>query len=167
MSVHEHKKEAPTSVDVFILTVSDTRTPATDTSGQLMAQLLSDAGHRIVGHEIVKDERVLIREVITREIAREETQAILLTGGTGVGSRDVTVEVVQALLDKELPGYGELFRLFSYEEIGAAAMLSRAIAGVAGKTVLFASPGSSAAVCLAMNKLILPELGHLIRETLR
>ncbi|MCA9771647.1 MAG: molybdenum cofactor biosynthesis protein MoaB [Myxococcales bacterium] len=163
-STHEHKKEAPKSVAVYVLTVSDTRTVETDKSGALIKELLVGAGHRVSGHEIVPDEADEIRAALMRQIAHEETEAIVITGGTGIGPRDVTIEVVDSLLDKRMPGFGELFRVLSYEEIGAATVLSRATGGVAGGTIVLATPGSSGAVRLAMSKIILPELAHMIRE---
>lgn len=164
MSVHEHKQAAPASIRVYVLTVSDTRTVADDKSGQLLRQLLEAGGHQVVGHEIVKDEQAQIEGVLRREVERPETQAVILTGGTGISPRDVSYEAMKNVLEKELTGYGELFRMLSYQEIGAAAMLSRAIAGVTGGKILIATPGSSNAVRLAVEKLILPELGHLVRE---
>lgn len=164
MSVHEHKQGAPASIRVYVLTVSDTRTVADDKSGQLLRQLLEGAGHVVVGHEIVKDELTQIQAVLRREVANAETQAVILTGGTGISPRDVSYEAMKGVLEKELTGYGELFRMLSYQEIGAAAMLSRAIAGVTAGKLLIATPGSSNAVRLAMEKLILPEIGHLVRE---
>ena len=143
------------------MTVSDTRTPENDTSGQLMQQALTAAGHQISAYTIVKDEPAEIRRLLQRFIAADDTDAVLLSGGTGLSPRDGTYEVVQSCLEKELPGFGELFRYLSYQEIGAAAMLSRATAGVASGTVIVAMPGSTAAVRLAMEKLILPELAHM------
>lgn len=163
-STQEHKREAPKAVRVYVLTVSDTRTVETDKSGLLIKELLAGAGHEAVGHEIVKDEPEQIRAVLEREIGNPATQAVVITGGTGIGPRDQTIEVVDGLLDKPMPGFGELFRMLSYEEIGAATVLSRATGGVAGGTIVLATPGSSGAVRLAMEKIILPELPHMIRE---
>lgn len=167
MSMHEHKKASPTVVKVFIVTVSDTRTVEDDKSGKKLRELLEAGGHEIVGHEIVKDELQHIQALLQREAAHGQTEAIILTGGTGITPRDVTFEAVRALLDKEIPGYGELFRMLSYHDIGPAAMLSRAIAGVMQGKIVIATPGSTAAVTLAVEKLILPELGHLLREARR
>ncbi|MFC4388978.1 molybdenum cofactor biosynthesis protein B [Gracilibacillus marinus] len=164
MSV-EHKQEAPSSVRCKVITVSDTRDETTDRSGQLMQQLLKENHHEIIDYEIVKDERGAIEIAIRSGLADESIDAILLNGGTGIAKRDVTIEVVHALLDKEMQGFGELFRLLSYQEdIGTAAILSRATAGVAHNKAIFATPGSSGAVTLAMKRLILPEIGHVIRE---
>lgn len=167
MSVHEHRKAAPALVRAFLMTVSDTRTVETDSSGQLLRTLFEQAGHTVTDHIIVKDEAAQIQAGIRAALAGNETDVIVLTGGTGITARDVTIEAVRPFLDKELVGYGELFRMLSWHEIGPAAMLSRATAGVAGNTLIIATPGSSAAVKLAMEKLILPEVGHLLREARR
>ena len=164
MSQHEHKAQAPTRVSCYVLTVSDTRTPDTDTSGRAIRTMLEDAGHSVVGSNIVKDEPALVARTVRLEVEAAQTQVILITGGTGITSRDGSFEAVDGLFDKRLDGFGELFRMLSYEEIGPAAMLSRATAGTAGKTVIFLMPGSEKAVRLAMSKLILPELGHLAQQ---
>ena len=163
----EHKARAPRSVGCFVLTISDSKTPDTDTSGALIRDLLIKAGHTVVGHAIVKDEPVLVTARVREGCADPGVQAFILTGGTGVTSRDATFEAVEALLDKRLPGFGELFRMLSFEEVGAAAMLSRAAAGVVQGRALFSVPGSPNACRLALNKLILPELGHLLGEIRR
>ncbi len=157
----EHRQQATYRVRCAVVTVSDTRTLETDGSGQFMHQALSNAGHQISAYSIVKDEPEDIRRLIQQYIQASDTDAVLLSGGTGLSPRDGTYEVVQACLDKELTGFGELFRFLSYEEIGAAAMMSRATAGVVNGTVIISMPGSSAAVRLAMEKLILPELAHM------
>lgn len=165
MSVEEHKSKAPTSIGCMVITVSDTRTAETDKSGQLMMQYLQEAGHQTVLYRIVKDERTPIAEAIHEGALSEQVEVILLNGGTGIAARDVTYEVVSELLEKELPGFGELFRYLSFaEEIGSAAMLSRATAGTYRGKAVFSLPGSSGAVRLAMTRLILPELGHVVRE---
>lgn len=161
MSHQEHRQQAPHSIRCAVITVSDTRTPETDTSGQFMQQALTQAGHRVGAYTIVKDEPDEIRRLLRHFIQDADTDAVLLSGGTGLSSRDGTYEVVQACLDKELTGFGELFRYLSYGEIGSAAMMSRATAGVASGTVIVSMPGSSAAVRLAMEQLILPELAHM------
>ena len=161
MSYQEHRHQAPGSVRCAVITVSDTRTPETDTSGQYMQQALQQAGHSISAYMIVKDEPAEIRRLLQHHIHAADTEAILLSGGTGLSHRDGTYEVVQSCLDKELSGFGELFRWLSYAEIGSAAMMSRATAGVAAGTVVVSMPGSSAAVRLAMEKLVLPELAHM------
>jgi len=164
MNGHHHAHEAPDHIRAFILTVSDTRTVETDSSGRLIRSLLQEGGHHVVDHEIVRDDFGAIQEAVRREIEDPRTQVIILTGGTGISPRDVTFEAIRGLLEKELPGYGELFRMLSYAEIGAATILSRAIAGIAKSTLVIATPGSSNAVRLAMEKIILPEVGHLLRE---
>jgi molybdenum cofactor biosynthesis protein B len=160
----EHRATAPTSIGCFVLTISDSKTPETDTSGILIRELVIGGGHRVVGHAIVKDEPTQVTAVIRQGCGDASVQAFILTGGTGVTSRDSTFEAVEALLDKQLTGFGELFRMLSYKEIGAAAMLSRAQAGVVQRRALFSLPGSPNACRLALEKLILPELGHLMRE---
>jgi molybdenum cofactor biosynthesis protein B len=163
----EHKGAAPRSVRVFVVTVSDTRTADTDTSGRAIADLLVAAGHEVVGHAIVKDDTDEIRGTIERQLANPDVQAIIATGGTGISSRDGTFEVVAGLLHKRLDGFGELFRMLSYEQIGPSAMLSRASAGLVAGRIVVSLPGSEAAVRLAMEKLLLPEIGHLVREATR
>ena len=163
-SVAEHKSHAPQSVRCFVLTVSDTRTEATDTSGGAIADLLTGAGHLVTGRAIVKDEPVMVRQTVERELGRGEADIIITTGGTGIGSRDSTFEAVSALLEKHLDGFGELFRMLSFEQVGPAAMLSRACAGLAAGRVVVSLPGSESAVRLAMERLLLPELGHLVQQ---
>ncbi|PFA20813.1 MULTISPECIES: MogA/MoaB family molybdenum cofactor biosynthesis protein [Bacillus cereus group] len=165
MSVTEHKKQAPKEVRCKIITVSDTRTEETDKSGKLLKELLVEAGHTVTAYEIIKDDKEEIRQAVLSGYHQEDVDVILTNGGTGITKRDVTIEAVSALLDKEIIGFGELFRMISYlEDIGSAAMLSRAIGGTIGRKVVFSMPGSSGAVRLAMNKLILPELGHITFE---
>jgi molybdenum cofactor biosynthesis protein B len=161
----EHKA-GKISVTVQVITVSDTRGPAEDKSGALLAELFRAAGHTVRDGVIVKDDAGAIRGAITAAEADDAVRAIVINGGTGVAKRDVTVETVTPLLEKVLPGFGfgEIFRQLSFAEIGAAAILSRAVAGTRGKRVVFALPGSSNAVRLAAEKLILPELVHLVRE---
>ncbi len=164
MSVSEHRRSAPRSVACFVLTVSDTRTPATDTSGDAVARLLIDNGHTVMGRAILRDEPDHVLHEIQSQLAADGVDAIITTGGTGVSRRDSTHEAVTALFDKRLDGFGELFRMLSFEEIGAAAMLSRATAGIASGRAIFVLPGSESAVRLAMTRLILPELGHIVSE---
>ena len=163
----EHKASAPASVGCYVLTVSDTRTEATDTGGRAAVDLLIAAGHRVAGRTIVTDDADQVRDTIGRQLANPDVQVIITTGGTGISSRDTTYEAVCGLLWKKLDGFGELFRLLSYEQIGSAAMLSRAVAGTIAGRVLVSLPGSEAAVRLALEKLIIPELGHLVREASR
>ncbi len=150
-----------------MLTISDSKTAETDVSGQLIRDLLSKAGHEVVRSAIVKDEPAQVQDVIRRGCEDPGVQVLILSGGTGITSRDSTFEAVTGMLDKRLPGFGELFRLLSYEEIGAAAMLSRAQAGVRQGRIIFSLPGSPNACRLALGKLIIPELGHLVREVSR
>ena len=160
----EHKAAAPARIGCYVITVSDTRTEDTDTGGRAIIELLNAAGHEIVGRTIVKDDAEQLRDAIGRQLANPAVQAIVATGGTGITSRDCTYEAVSGMLWKRLDGFGELFRMLSYHQIGAAAMLSRAVAGTIAGRVVVALPGSEAAVRLAIEKLIIPELGHLVRE---
>jgi molybdopterin adenylyltransferase len=163
----EHRAAAPPSVACFVLTISDTRTPETDTGGAVVRDLLSRGGHVVAGSAIVRDEPTQVQQVVRDQCANPAVQAVILTGGTGIASRDSTFEAVEALLDKRLPGFGELFRMLSYQEIGPAAMLSRAQAGVRGGRLVVSLPGSPNACRLALEKLLIPELGHLVREANR
>lgn len=164
MSDVEHKASAPQSVTCYVITVSDTRTEATDASGRAIVDLLTAAGHQIAGRTIVRDDPLLVRGTIERQLAARHAQVIITTGGTGIASRDSTYEAVDALLEKRLDGFGELFRMLSYQQIGPAAMLTRATAGLAAGRIVVSLPGSEAAVRLAMEKLLLPELGHLVQQ---
>jgi molybdopterin adenylyltransferase len=164
MSQAEHKAHAPSSVRCFVITVSDTRTEATDTSGRAIAELLTAAGHIVSGRVIVKDDVDVVRETLERQLASADVQAIIATGGTGITSRDSTYEVVSGLLHKRLDGFGELFRMLSFEQIGPAAMMSRACAGIAARHIVVSLPGSESAVRLAMERLLIPELGHLVQQ---
>jgi molybdopterin adenylyltransferase len=164
MSQAEHKARAPQSVRCCVVTVSDTRTEATDASGRAIADLLAAAGHVVLGRTIVKDEPALVRATLERQLAGDGVQAIITTGGTGITSRDNTYEVVSALLQKRLDGFGELFRMLSFEQIGPAAMMSRACAGLVSGRILVSLPGSEAAARLAMERLVIPELGHLVQQ---
>ncbi len=161
---HAHASDAKKDVPTAVVTVSDTRTLETDTGGALVVEFLEAAGHLVTNREIVADEPEAISAVLSQALARADTRAVILTGGTGVAPRDVTPESVEPLLDRVIPGFGELFRALSFEEIGSAALLSRATAGVVAGRVVFVLPGSRGAVRLAMERLILPELGHLAAE---
>lgn len=167
MSHTEHQAHAPRSVRCFVVTVSDTRTEATDASGRAIAEMLTASGHVVAGRAIVKDDPDLIRGTLERQLAAADVQAIVTTGGTGITARDSTYEVVAALLQKRLDGFGELFRMLSFEQIGAAAMMSRACAGVAAGHIIVSLPGSEPAVRLAMERLLIPELGHLVEQATR
>ncbi len=164
MSVTEHRAQAPSAVTCYVLTVSDTRTEDNDSSGRAIRELLGAAGHAITGFAIVRDDPDQVTACVRRQLADAATRVIITTGGTGITSRDGTFEAVDRLLEKRLNGFGELFRMLSFEEIQAAAMLSRATAGTVGRKAVFVLPGSESAVRLAMTRLILPELGHVLQQ---
>jgi molybdenum cofactor biosynthesis protein B len=163
----EHKAQSPAVANCYILTISDTRTEATDASGRAIFDLLWAEGHQVAGRRIVRDEPDQVAAAVREQLASASVQVVIATGGTGITSRDTTFEAIDALLEKRLDGFGELFRMLSFQEIGSAAMLSRACAGLANRKVIFSLPGAENAVRLAMTKLVLPELGHLVREALR
>lgn len=165
--VAEHRASSPQEVACAVITVSDTRTLETDTGGQLLCELLAAAGFRVAAREIIADDPVMMRALVERFRDDPQIAAVLLTGGTGLSSRDQTFETLSGLFTRPLPGYGELFRMLSYQEIGPAAMLSRAVGGLVGRTVVLSMPGSPAAVRLAVEKIIAPELRHLVREATR
>ena len=162
MSQEQHKATAPARIRCFVLTVSDTRTVETDRSGRAIAELLTAAGHEVTGSEIVKDEPADVIRAVSAQIG--VVDAVITTGGTGLTARDSTYEALTSLLDKRLDGFGELFRMLSYEDIGSAAMMSRAVAGTVRGTFVAALPGSEGAVRLAMEKLLLPELRHVVQQ---
>jgi molybdenum cofactor biosynthesis protein B len=164
MGHQEHRSAAPAKIGAAILTISDTRTEADDRSGALARELLQGAGHEVCEYRIVRDEPAEVRAAVEALARRHDVRAILLNGGTGISRRDRTYEAVASVLERRLDGFGELFRALSYQDIGSAAMLSRAVAGIIGGKVLFSVPGSPAAVRLALERLILPELGHLVSE---
>ena len=164
MAHRSHHSSDLRSTRVAILTVSDTRTPETDTSGTAARELVEGAGHRVVDYRIVPDEPDRVRDIVTGWLGQPELDVIVVNGGTGISARDTTHEAIENLLDKKLDGFGELFRVLSYEEIGSRAMLSRALGGIAQGTVVFSVPGSTAAVRLALERLVLPEIGHLVAE---
>ena len=163
-AVSEHRAQAPNVLNLAVLTVSDTRTLETDASGVRIVELAEGAGHQVVARSILPDDPEKLRPLIERWQGRDDLHAVLITGGTGISARDQTYETVSALLTKPLPGYGELFRMLSYAEIGPACLLSRAVGGLMGRLVVLVMPGSRAAVELAMTKIILPELPHIVRE---
>ena len=148
----------------MVITCSDTRTPDNDTSGQLIMSLLKEQGHRVLAYHLVKDEPILIKERIGEALRTEGIHAIIINGGTGISRRDSTFEAVDAMLEKRLDGFGEIFRALTYQDIGSPAIMTRATAGIVHGRALFSTPGSENAVRLSMEKLILPELGHLIKE---
>ena len=164
VSSEDHKAAAPGHVRVFVLTVSDTRTDDTDTSGLAIIELVMAAGHHVAGKAIERDDPARVAELVRQQAVIADVDAIITTGGTGLTSRDSTFEAIDALLTKRLPGFGELFRMLSYQDIGSAAMMSRACAGTIGNVVVISLPGSEKAVRLAMNKLVIPELAHLVQQ---
>lgn len=164
MSVAEHKAKAKKQLSCFVVTVSDTRDETTDESGQLIKALLAEERQQLAGYRVVKDEPGQIKSLLGDLLKRSDVDAIVLNGGTGISPRDGTFEVVSGLLEKKLDGFGEIFRLLSYQEIGSAAIMSRAVAGGAKGKVIVSLPGSRAAVELAMRRLVLPELGHMVSQ---
>jgi len=160
--VHAHRAAAQASLACFVATSSQTRTEADDEGGRLLREGLQKAGHRVVGYRIVRDDLAELRRLVEVDAPAAEAQALLITGGTGLGKKDCTIEAVEPLFTRSLPGFGEIFRALSFAEIGPAAMLSRAAAGRVGPLLVFSLPGSPAAVRLALERLILPELGHAV-----
>ncbi len=158
----EHKGKAHRTVRCAVITLSDTRTEETDTSGKRIKDLLAEQGQPVVAYRILKDEPEQLAAVVQALLAQPEVDAIITNGGTGIAPRDTTFEAIQGLLEKEISGFGEMFRMLSYSDIGAAAMLTRATAGVANGKVIISLPGSTGAVELGMTKLVLPELGHMM-----
>jgi molybdenum cofactor biosynthesis protein B len=167
MGVHDHRQSSPQVVDCFVITVSDSRTTDDDESGALLRERLAAAGHRLTGYQVVRDQPEQVSALVRRICEMGDADVVLLNGGTGLSHRDLTHEALRPLLERTIDGFGELFRFLSYAEIGPAAMLSRALAGTCRETLIFAMPGSPAAVRLALDKLILPELGHAVRELRR
>jgi len=167
VSYQEHKEKAPQKVSCAVLTISDTRTEQDDESGKLITEKLSQNGHRVMFYSVLKNEADSIKRKIYELLRQEELQVIITSGGTGVSHRDITVDTISPILEKKLDGFGELFRFLSYQEIGTASIMSRAIAGAAGGKVILCLPGSLGAANLAMDKIILPEIGHMVREATR
>jgi len=165
VSVQAHRADHPEEIRCFILTISDTRTRDNDLSGDTIARLLEARGCTLAGRRIVRDEPAVVREIVAEQAGRVDV--VITTGGTGLTSRDSTIEAIDSLLQKRIVGFGELFRMLSYPRIGPAAMMSRAIAGTIERTAIFSLPGSVDAVTLAMEELIGPELGHVVRELRR
>src|SRR5262245_50104879 len=163
----QHEAQGPSVVRCAVITVSDTRTVETDTGGKTVIDHLTTAGHSVVFREIIPDEPSRMKPLLISLCDRDDVDVILMTGGTGITSRDQTYETVSGLLDKPLPGYGEIFRMLSFQDIGPAAILSRAVGGLIGRKVLLTMPGSPAAVRLAMEKIIVPQIPHLMREAQR
>ena len=162
-----HRAEGPDAVTCGVLTVSDTRTEERDTSGKLIMNMLGDAGHKVSFYRIVRDEPARIREALLAGCANPDVQVLISNGGTGIARRDTTYDVVVSILEKEMPGFGELFRRVSFEDIGAAAMLTRATAGTCRDTIVMTLPGSGNACRTGMEKIILPEISHMVREVLK
>ncbi len=167
MSYREHKEKSPHSVSCAVLTISDTRTERDDESGMIIRQKLSQNGHQVLSYAILKDEADSLKKKIYELLSHDELQVIITNGGTGVSHRDITVDTISPILEKGLDGFGELFRFLTYQEIGTASIMSRAIGGVTRGKVILCIPGSPEAVKLAMDKIILPEIGHLVREATR
>ncbi len=166
MSTHEHKQHAPRKVSIGIITVSTTRSLEDDDSGNWIHEQALEEGHNIVSHQVVTDDARLIASMLRDVIQNESPQVILMNGGTGITKRDVTIEAVTPLFSKTLTGFGPLFAKLSYDEIGSAAFLSRATAGIVEDTVVICMPGSLNACKLACRKLVFPELGHLVKHVL-
>ena len=164
-SRHPHRRAG--AVPTAVVTVSDTRSLETDAGGALVAELLVDAGHPVVSRSIVRDEAEAIADALRELVARDDVRAVIFSGGSGVAPRDVTPDSVEPLLERVIPGFGELFRALSYQEIGSAALLSRALAGLLAGRVVLVLPGSRGAVRLGMEKLVVPELGHLAGEAVK
>ncbi|MGB8932082.1 MAG: molybdenum cofactor biosynthesis protein B, partial [Anaeromyxobacteraceae bacterium] len=163
MSHEDHRREGPARVRLFVITASDTRGEAEDGSGAFLRGAAAAAGHEVAGYRIVKDDPAALRAAVD-EAVRLGAEVIVVNGGTGIAERDRTYEAVAGIIEKRLDGFGELFRMLSFQEIGSAAMLSRAVAGAFGGRAIFSVPGSEAAVRLAWERLIAPELGHVLRE---
>ena len=163
-SVQQHRAAAEESLSIGVLTISDTRSLAEDSGGALIVELLEAAGHRVTARDIVKDDRDAIVSAMLSIVGDPRVDAVISTGGTGIARRDVTYEAVSSIMDRQIAGFGELFRMLSFAEIGSAAMLSRATAGAIGSTAIFALPGSRNAIRLAMERLILPEIAHVVYE---
>ncbi len=166
MTHQPHPNKPDMTVTCAVVTVSDTRSQETDKSGQLIQQLLHDANHTVGAYTIIKDEPAQIQEQLELLAKNSHLDAVIFNGGTGIAPRDTTYDAIEKLLEKTLPGFGELFRFLSYQEIGSRAIASRAVAGVYQSKLIFSIPGSSNAVRLAMEKLILPELVHLVSQLL-
>ena len=163
-SVKQHREAAPDHVRVAVLTISDTRTREDDTGGDAVQETLEAAGHEVVQRDIVRDDAPRIRTVLVDLLARSDVDAVITSGGTGISGRDTTYEIVDRMIEKKLDGFGEIFRMLSYQEIGAAAILSRAVAGSVGTKFVASLPGSRNAVRLAMEKLLVPEISHVVFE---
>lgn len=167
MSYRDHKEKSPQSVTCAVLTISDSRTEETDESGRLLRQRLESGGHRVLFYKLLKNDADAIKKQVEDLLQQANLQVIITSGGTGASHRDVTVETLSPLLDKKLDGFGELFRFLTYQDIGTTSVMSRAMAGVANGKIVINLPGSLGAVTLAIEKIILPEIGHMVREATR
>jgi len=165
VSLQQHRDSAPRQLRFAVVTISDTRDAASDRGGPYLVERVEGAGHVVSRREIVRDEGGAIRDAVRAAVSDEQVDLVLTTGGTGISPRDVTYDTLRALFDSEIPGFGELFRMLSHQQIGAAAMLSRAIGGVLGGKVVLAMPGSPKALALAMDSIVLPEAAHLVQQT--
>jgi molybdenum cofactor biosynthesis protein B len=163
----QHRELAPTTVTAAVLTISDTRTLNTDTAGSFLVSELEGKGHRVLDRRIVKDDAEAIRATLMTWLERQDIQVIITTGGTGIARRDNTIQTIESLLEKPMPGFGEIFRMLSYQEVRGAAILSRALGGMARKSLIFALPGSLNAVQTGWNGILRDELSHLVWETIR
>ncbi len=167
MGYQEHKKQAPKSVNCSVVIISDTRTEQNDESGKFIIQALERNGHKVLSYCILKNDAESIRNKLNELLDEENLQVIITSGGTGISHLDITVEIISPTLEKRIEGFGELFRFLTYQEIGTASIMSRAMAGVAKGKAIICLPGSVDAVKLAMEKVILPEIGHMVREATR
>jgi len=167
MSHHDHKEQSPKSVTCAVIIISDSRTEATDESGRYLKERLAQAGHHVHSYALLKNDHQAIEQTVHGLLGQPDLQVIITSGGTGASHRDVTIETLGPLLEKKLDGFGELFRFLTFQEIGTTSVMSRAAAGVANGKILISLPGSLAAVTLALEKIILPEIGHMVREATR
>jgi molybdenum cofactor biosynthesis protein B len=164
MGLEEHRSESPAAIGFAVITVSDTRDAASDRGGELLVRAIGEAGHRVASRTIVRDEAAAIEAAVRAACALPEVDLVLTTGGTGIAPRDVTAPTLERIFEGTIPGFGELFRWLSHREIGSAAILSRATAGILGRRVVIALPGSPKALELAMREIVLPEAGHLVSQ---
>ena len=167
MGYQEHKHLSPKSVNCAIIIISDTRTEKNDESGKLIMQALKIGGHKLLSYCILKNDAGSIRKKLNELLVEKNLQVIIASGGTGISHMDITIEAISTILEKRIDGFGELFRFLTYQEIGTASIMSRAMAGVAMGKIIICLPGSAGAVDLAMKKIILPEIGHIVREATR
>ena len=167
MTYQEHKHQSPKSINCSVIVVSDSRTEQNDESGKYMMQVLKKNNHEVLSYSLLKNDADAIKKRINELLNEESLQVIITSGGTGISHRDVTVETISPILDKKVDGFGELFRFLTYQQIHTGSIMSRAMAGVARGKVIICLPGSLGAVNLAMEKIILPEIGHMVREATR